>query len=36
LGKIVAEDLISKGAKEITKEWNNTRMNIDILDELIE
>jgi hydroxymethylbilane synthase len=36
LGKIVAEDLISKGAKEITKEWNNTRMNIEILDELIE
>ena len=33
---MVAEVLISKGAKEITKEWNNTSMNIDILDELIE
>ncbi|CAN5769947.1 hydroxymethylbilane synthase [soil metagenome] len=36
LGQMVAEVLISKGAKEITKEWNNTSMNIDILDELIE
>ena len=36
LGKMVAEVLISKGAKEITKEWNNTSMNIDALDELIE
>ncbi|MDN5845233.1 MAG: hydroxymethylbilane synthase [Candidatus Nitrosocosmicus sp.] len=36
LGQIVAEVLISKGAKEITKEWNNTSMNIDILDELIQ
>ena len=36
LGQIVAEVLISKGAKEITKEWNNTSMNIDTLDELIE
>ena len=36
LGKMVAEVLISKGAKEITKEWNNTSMNIDTLDELIE
>ena len=36
LGQTVAEVLISKGAKEITKEWNNTSMNIDTLDELIE
>lgn len=36
LGQMVAEVLISKGAKEITKEWNSTSMNIDILDELIE
>ncbi len=36
LGQMVAEVLISKGAKEITKEWNNTSMNIDTLDELIE
>lgn len=36
LGQMVAEVLISKGAKEITKEWNNTSMNIDILDKLIE
>ena len=37
LGKIVAEELISKGAKEITKEWNNNNnMNIDVLNELIE
>ena len=36
LGQMVAEILISKGAKEITKEWNNTSMNIDTLDELIE
>ena len=36
LGQMVAEILISKGANEITKEWNNTSMNIDTLDELIE
>lgn len=37
LGKMVAEELISKGAKEITKDWdNNTNMNIDVLNELIE
>ena len=36
LGQMVAEVLISKGAKEITKEWNNTSMNIDTLDKLIE
>jgi hydroxymethylbilane synthase len=36
LGHMVAEVLISKGAKEITKEWNNTSMNIDTLDKLIE
>ncbi|HEU5119391.1 MAG TPA: hydroxymethylbilane synthase [Candidatus Nitrosocosmicus sp.] len=37
LGSIVAEELISKGAKELTKDWNNnTNMNIDILNELIE
>ena len=36
LGQKVAEVLISKGDKEITKEWNNTSMNIDTLDELIE
>jgi len=36
LGQKVAEVLISKGAKEITKEWNNTSMNIDTLDKLIE
>lgn len=36
LGQIVAEVLISKGAKEITKEWDNTNMNIDTLDDLIE
>jgi hydroxymethylbilane synthase len=36
LGKMVAEELISKGAKEITKEWNNkNNMNIDVLNELI-
>lgn len=38
LGKMVADDLISKGAKEITKEWNNNNnnnMNIDVLNELI-
>jgi hydroxymethylbilane synthase len=37
LGSIVARELISKGAKELTKDWvNNTNMNIDILNELIE
>ncbi|WP_255437883.1 hydroxymethylbilane synthase [Candidatus Nitrosocosmicus agrestis] len=37
LGRIVAKELISKGAKELTKDWNNnTNMNIDILNELIE
>lgn len=37
LGSIVAKELISKGAKELTKDWNNnTNMNIDILTELIE
>ena len=37
LGKMVAHELISKGAKEITKDWNNnTNMNIDILNRLIE
>lgn len=37
LGKIVADDLVSKGAKEITKEWNNNNsMNIEVLNELIE
>lgn len=37
LGRLVAMELISKGAKEITKDWNNnTNMNIDILNELIE
>jgi hydroxymethylbilane synthase len=36
LGQMVAEALISKGAKEITREWNNTNMNIDKLYELIE
>jgi len=36
LGQMVAEVLISKGAKEITKEWNNTSMNIDTLDKLME
>lgn len=36
LGKMVAEILISKGAKEITNEWTNNNMNIEALDELIE
>ncbi len=36
LGHMVAEILISKGGKEITKEWNITSMNIDTLDKLIE
>lgn len=35
LGKMVAHQLISKGAKDITKEWNNN-MNIDVLNELLE
>ena len=37
LGKMVAHELISKGAKEITKDWNNnTNIDIDILNRLIE
>jgi hydroxymethylbilane synthase len=39
LGKMVADELVSRGAKEITKEWNNNNnnnMNIDVLNELIE
>lgn len=39
LGKSVAQELLSKGAREITKEWDNNtnnNMNIDILNELIE
>ena len=39
LGKKVAHELVSKGAKDITKEWGsntNNNINIDLLNELIE